>query len=329
MAWPTESDVVAALQWVFENKDTHNIRVVNMSLNSTLEDSYHNSPIPAAAEILWFNDIVVVASVGNSKVDRDYNTARTSPANDPFIITVGASNENGTADRTDNSVTSFSAFGTTLDGHERPDLIAPGYAIISALSPDSSWDDQYPDKVSFGGQYIRLSGTSMSAPMVSGAVALLLQVEPGLNANQVKYRLLNSGGTLSGYPYLDVSAVINSVTTEEANQGQVPHMLLAKMAMIAYWASVNGGEDIDWGNVDWGSVNWNSVNWNAVNWNAVNWNAVNWNSVNWNSVNWNAVNWNSVNWNSVNWNSVNWNSVNWNSVNWNSVELNSVDWGEE
>ncbi len=131
-----ESDVVYAMQWVFENKENYNIRVVNLSLNSTIEDSYHNSPIPAAAEILWFNDIVVVASVGNSGAGGEFNTARTSPRNDPFIITVGASDEKGTSGSDDDEIASFSAYGTTLDGHERPDLIAPGYNIVSALSPE-------------------------------------------------------------------------------------------------------------------------------------------------------------------------------------------------
>ncbi len=190
----------------------------------------------------------------------------------------------------------------------------------------STWDEDYPDRVGINGAYIRLNGTSMSAPMVTGVVALLLQDEPNLTPDQVKYRLLDTASDLGGYPYLDAYAAVNGTSTKSANQDLMPHMLLAKMALIAYWASVNGAENINWGNVDWGSVNWNSVNWNSVNWNSVNWNSVNWNSVNWNSVNWNSVNWNSVNWNSVNWNSVNWNSVNWNSVNWNSVELNSVEW---
>ena len=65
-----ESDAVAALQWVYDNKDAYNIRVVNLSINSTAEQSYHASPLDAAAEILWFNGIVVVASAGNTR-ERD------------------------------------------------------------------------------------------------------------------------------------------------------------------------------------------------------------------------------------------------------------------
>ena len=55
-------DVVQGLQWVLENKDRYNIRVVNLSLNSSVAESYHTSPLDAAVEILCFNKIVVVAS---------------------------------------------------------------------------------------------------------------------------------------------------------------------------------------------------------------------------------------------------------------------------
>jgi serine protease AprX len=219
-----------------------------------------------------------------------------------------------------------------VDGFIKPDIIAPGKDVISVLSNNSPWYDVFTERVVHE-DYFRISGTSMAAPMVTGAVALLLQAEPDLTPDQVKYRLLQTGSMIHGsssdpntYPYLDIHAALTTLTTEAANQDIIPHQLLAKMALMAYWSSANGDENIDWENVDWDAVNWDAVNWNAVNWNAVNWNAVNWNAVNWNAVNWNAVNWNAVNWNSVNWNSVNWNSVNWNSVNWNSVNWNSVNW---
>ena len=60
------SDVVAGLQWVLQNKNTYNIRVVNLSLNSSVAETYDTSPLNAALEILWFNGIVVVVSAGNN-----------------------------------------------------------------------------------------------------------------------------------------------------------------------------------------------------------------------------------------------------------------------
>ena len=324
-----ESDTVEAMQWVFDNKDNYNIRVVNLSIQSTVEQSYHDSALSAAAQILWFNGVVVTAATGNWYGGNLY-PLNAAPANDPFVITVGAVDEKGTTRIKDDRATTYSVWGLTQDGFYKPEIFAPGQDIISVLSKDSPWGTDYPDRVVIidgKTEYFRISGTSMATPMVSGAVALLLQAEPDLTPDQVKYRVMNAKNWAGSSPYLSVYKMLTTSTTESANQGIVPHMLLAKMALIAYWSSQNGEENIDWESVDWDAVNWDAVDWDAVNWNAVNWNAVNWNAVNWNAVNWNAVNWNAVNWNAVNWNAVNWNAVNWNAVNWNAINWDaSISW---
>ena len=91
-----ESDVVEALEWVYNNKDEYNIRVVNLSMNSSVAQSYHTSPLSAAVEILWFNGIVVVVSAGNNGTGEGPVTLY-PPANDPFVITVGATEDKGTS----------------------------------------------------------------------------------------------------------------------------------------------------------------------------------------------------------------------------------------
>jgi serine protease AprX len=276
----SESDVVSALQWVYDNNiigEPYTIKVVNLSLNSTVEQSYHNSPINAAVEILWFNGVVVVASAGNTSAELGYNPINAAPANDPFIITVGASDENRTGDRSDDFIAPFSAYGTTLDGFVKPDIIAPGKDIVATLAVTSWWRNYMLDRY-VDGIYFRASGTSMSAPMVTGAVALLLQDEPNLTPDQVKYRLLNTASLLPGrngdphqYPYLDIYGAVMGNTTESDNTGLTASQLL--------WT---GDNPVAWDSVAWNSVAWNSVAWNSVAWNSVAWNSVAWNSVAWN-----------------------------------------------
>ena len=334
-----ESDTVAAMQWVLENKDQYNIRVVNLSVNSDTIASYHQSPLDAATEILWFNGIVVVVSAGNH--DSSGEGILYPPANDPFVITVGASDENGTPDPADDLLASFSASGVTGDGFSKPEIVAPGTDIISALAPNSSWDKLYPERV-VDGKYFRLSGTSMSTPMVAGAATLLLQSEPDLTPDQVKQRLIDSarqlvelddGGTPTRTrPSLDIYAAVTGAGFETANTGIPASQML--------WT---GGDPVNWPSVNWNSLNWNTVNWNTVNWNTVNWNTLHWSGVNGDHAagkgkgkggegnNGKAKKGNKDKGkrgkgNSVNWNSVNWNGKKRDSVNWHPKKHKDVRW---
>jgi serine protease AprX len=266
-------DVVAGLQWVLNNKNTYNIRVVNLSLNSSVAESYNTSPLDAAVEILWFNKIVVVVSAGNYGFGALY-----PPANDPFAITVGAADDKGTNNISDDGMASFSAYGQTTDGFNKPDLVAPGTNIVARLVNQNMGLASAHSANKVGSQYFRMSGTSMAAPVVSGAVALLLQDEPGLTPDQVKYRLTATANkSWSGYSsaksgagYLDVYAAVRGTTTQSANTGLLASRLLS-----------SGSTPITWGSVGWNSVGWNTVGWNSVGWNSVGWNSVGWNSDYW------------------------------------------------
>ncbi len=265
--------IVQGLQWVLDNKSRYNIRVVNLSLNSAVAESYNTSPLDAAVEILWFNGVVVVVSGGNKGSGVIY-----PPANDPFVITVGAMDDKGTGTIADDMLAGFSAYGTIENGSVKPDLVAPGANIIARLvNQNMGLAGAHPaNKV--GTQYFRMSGTSMAAPMVSGAVALLLQDEPGLTPDQVKYRLMATankswGGydaKKNGAGYLDIYAAVTGTTRISANTGLLPSHLLS-----------TGSQPVPWGNVGWDSVGWNGVNWNSVGWNGVSWNTVGWNGDYW------------------------------------------------
>ncbi len=272
------TSVIQGLQWVLQNKAAYNIRVVNLSFNSTVAESYNTSPLDAAVEILWFNKIVVVVSAGNQGSSAVY-----PPANDPFVITVGAVDDKGTASLSDDAIPTFSAYGTTSDGFAKPDLVAPGKNLVARLvNSNMGLAGAHPANLLEGGTYFRMSGTSMAAPVVSGAVALLLQDEPTLTPDQVKYRLMATANkSWAGYSAakagagtLDIFAAITGSGTQSSNTG-----LKASSLLTTGSAPVTS------------SVSWNSVSWNSVSWNSVSWNSVSWNSVSWNSVSWNSDYW--------------------------------------
>ena len=225
-------------------------------------------------EILWFNKIVVVVSAGNKGSGAIY-----PPANDPFVITVGATDDKGTSSLSDDVMASFSAYGLTSDNVQKPDLVAPGSNIIARLvNQNMGLANAHPSN-KVGNQYFSMSGTSMAAPMVSGAVALLLQDEPNLTPDQVKYRLTATANkswsgynaSKSGAGYLDIYTAVKGTTTQSANTGVIASQLLS-----------TGSTPIVWGSVGWNSVGWNTVGWNSVGWNSVGWNSVGWNSDYWN-----------------------------------------------
>jgi serine protease AprX len=228
----------------------------------------------AACEILWFNGIVVVVSAGNNG-----DTVLYPPANDPFVITVGAMDDNGTVSSTDDVVASFSAYARDENNVIKPDLVAPGRNIVTLLGDNRklTMSQEHPAN-RVNDHYFRMSGTSVAAPIVSGAVALLLQDEPGLNPDQVKYRLTATANknwpgynpVHAGAGLLDVYAAVHGTMTGTANTGLPASQLL--------WT---GPTPVTWGSVNWTSVNWTSVNWTSVNWTSVNWTSVNWTSDEW------------------------------------------------
>lgn len=166
------ADVLAGMQWIADNYKKYNIRIVNMSIGADIAST--NDPLVRAADMLWKIGIVVVAAAGNNG---PAPCTISSPGISRRIITVGSSED---------SENSYSGRGPTRECIIKPDIVAPGHKITSCLCGNSS-------------QYKALSGTSMSTPIVSGAVALLLEKAPKLTPDDVKY-MLKISSTDMNYP---------------------------------------------------------------------------------------------------------------------------------
>src|SRR4051812_14122044 len=126
-------DAIYGLQFVVDHRNDpgYNIRIVNLSLASTIAKSYRTDPLDAAVESAYFHGILVVAAAGNRGTAAD--ATQYSPGNDPFALTVGAVDDQGTTDRADDTIADWSSRGVTQDGFAKPEVTAPGAHIVSTL----------------------------------------------------------------------------------------------------------------------------------------------------------------------------------------------------
>ena len=129
-------DVISAADWILAHKNEYNIRVANFSLHSAAPASVFFDPLDAAVERLWFGGVVVVAAAGNYGVDGAPSDVLYAPGNDPFVITVGADDVNGSISTFNDFAAPWSVYGYTLDGFAKPELSAPGRYMISAVPAD-------------------------------------------------------------------------------------------------------------------------------------------------------------------------------------------------
>ena len=225
-------DVIHGIQFAVDNKDRFGIRVVNLSLSSTVAESYLTDPLDAAAESAWFSGLVVVAAAGNDGIAPD--AVSYAPGNDPYVISVGGMDDRGSRTRDDDILAPWSSRGVTQDGVRKPDLLAPGHRLVSTLAIGSDFE-KLCRKCIIGRAYFRLSGTSMSSAVVSGVAALMLEKRPSLTPNQVKGAMLSTLYNVPGTgAAVDSSAALDG--TGSANQGLVPNTLIDPATGQIDWA---------------------------------------------------------------------------------------------
>jgi len=209
------SNVIAAIDFAIAHRAAYNIRVINLSVAAGVYESYLKDPLTLAAKRAVDAGIVVVAAAGNNgrrNGDPDYGGIA-SPGNAPWVLTVGAVNQMGTDTRGDDTVAGFSSRGpAAIDKSAKPDLVAPGVGIESTADPSSALFLSNPGSRLWGTTptasepYLRLTGTSMSAPIVTAAIALMLEANPALTPNAVKAILQYTAEAHAGVDHLTQGA---------------------------------------------------------------------------------------------------------------------------
>jgi serine protease AprX len=342
------SQMIAGIDWVTQHAHDPglNIRVLNLSLGTSSTQSYLLDPLAHAAEVAWRHGIVVVVAVGN---DRESTRLVASPAIDPFLLAVGAEDPQGTVSPSDDTVAPFSQRGL----FRRADLVAPGTYVYGLLAPGSTLAQQNPGAV-FGGRFLRGSGTSQAAAVVSGSVADLLSVRPHLTPDQVKAILAMTAQridttSLLGYigsGLVQLQRAILAPTPAFATQyyprssgtgslelarGQT-HLSLDGVALSGEqdifgkpWSTA-GISQAEENGTAWADGVFNGSTWSGSTWSGSTWSGSTWSGSTWSGATWSGATWSGSTWSGSTWSGSTWSGSTWSGSTWSGSTWSGNDW---
>jgi serine protease AprX len=345
------SQVIAAIDWVVQHRssDGLNIRVLNLSFGTDGTQDPLVDPLAYAVEVAWRNGIVVVAAAGNAGEQR---RRLANPAVDPYIIAVGAADTHATSTLGDDTVPTWSSPG---DAVRTPDLVAPGVSVPSLRDPGSILDLATPSAT--GSRFLRGSGTSQAAAVVSGAVALLLDDRPSMTPDQVKALLISTADRL---PAADpVTQGAGMVDLEGAVKADVPRA-------VQHWPQSTGTGSLDgargsvrvqagssplageqdifgtawdaqaWANQSSSGTSWHGGLWNlrawagncfcGSSWSGLSWSGLSWSGLSWSSLSWSGLSWSGLSWSGLSWSGLSWSGLSWSGLSWSGLSWSGLSW---
>ncbi|MGN1147375.1 MAG: S8 family peptidase [Lachnospiraceae bacterium] len=183
--------MLEAIGWVIQKKEEWGIRILNVSVGvGQLMSGEKEEILKNKLESAWQKGLLVVCAAGNNGPSCD---SLSSIGKSPFLITVGCHDGEYFKEK-ENRCAAYSARGTMFGSLKKPDIVAPGTEIIACNGRFRRIRGTYANA------YIAKSGTSMATPIVSGALALLLQKHPEYDNETAKRKLLYSADDL-GEPW--------------------------------------------------------------------------------------------------------------------------------
>jgi serine protease AprX len=319
------SNVIAAIQWVVSFRTQYNIRVLNLSLGTDSTQSYRVDPLNYAVEKAWDSGIAVVVSASNRGPAAG---TIAKPGDDPLVITVGAVDDRGTSGLGDDASPNFSSHGpTAADGLTKPDVVAPGGHLVSLSAPGSSLATHFPS--SMPAPYRRGSGTSMSAAVVSGEVALLLSANPTLTPDRVKYALMATArGVASTDPntvgtgMVDVASALTA-PAGLANQGVQRSSGLGSLDLSRGTVRVamnDPAQTVVSGTLTAQLLVWDPVLFTTSEWTGASWYGASWYGASWYGASWYGASWYGASWYGASWygqtEGASWYGASWYGASW-------------
>ena len=208
----SEERIAKALAWIRDNAEKWTIKVVNLSVSGDAISSYKENEISTIVQQLSAQNINVVAAVGNNP-----DAPILPPANIPEVIAVGGIDDANTLDPFQHSLY-HSTFGHTIDGLQKPDLIAPAIWLAAPILPHTeahqkamtlyrSYEkadgqqktqllEELKNRKIINPHYQHADGTSFAAPIVCSIIAQMLEAKPDLTPIRIREILCNTARPL-------------------------------------------------------------------------------------------------------------------------------------
>ena len=328
------STILQAMHWVAAYKDQYNIRVLNLSWGTSSTQHHSVDPLNYAVQRLWKKGIVVVVAAGNSGPQAG---TVTKPGDDPMVITVGAFDDKQNVDPLDDVISSWSSRGPTAAGVRKPDVLAPGRTLVATRSYGSYVEGTYP-KALVSPSYIKGSGTSEAAAVVSGLVALMLQANPSLNPDQVKRALKSTAVPIAGASAdnqgsgrVQVQSALSSAPSLLAGQSATSSGLGSLEASrgganVQTDCNGDGTLEVIKGEIDVRCEAWNPAAWTTSPWDGTAWLGDVWPEVDWAPAQWDGRAWTGGNWVGRAWTGRAWTGTSWADSMWSGRAWTGAEW---
>jgi serine protease AprX len=324
------SVVLAGLQWVVSHRDRYGIKVLNLSFGTDAVQPYLVDPLDYAVEKVWRAGILVVVAAGN---DGELGPGRLAkPADDPFVLTVGAADFGSTRTTADDAVAPFSSRGPTVDGVAKPDLVAPGVSILGIRAKGSTIDQMRP-AARFHQHYFKGTGTSQAAAIVSGVAARLYAADPALRPDEAKAVLVQTAQrNLAGQPgagagMVDARAAVRAVRDGASHAGTVNQGLRpatgtgrlegSRGSQYAY-TDLDGDGSIEpiVGETDALGRAWDAAAWTATPWTRATWSRSPWSRLVAETPGWGGTRFPGEDWPGMGWGDEPWHVKHWQVKHW-------------
>jgi serine protease AprX len=346
------TQVIAGIDWVVEHsKDPGlNIRVIALAYGTDSVQASNVDPLAYAVENAKRHGIVVLAAGGN---DGESSKTLANPAYDPHVLAVGAMDDGGTVNPSDDAVPEWSTRGTDA---RHVDVVAPGVSVLGLRVPGGLEDSENP-QARVGDRFARASGTSEATAVAAGEAALILQQYPWLTPDQVKQLMMTTASGITstlaifgGSGLVNLRAVLNNPVDSllKTVNGLLDSLLgprwgsgtgSLEKARGSFHVGTDAVElrgEVDifgraWSSSAWarsasGGTVWDGGSWRTQRVTGDAWENRAWPTATWTGTDWSGESWTSDAWSAKTWSAKTWSAKTWSAKTWSAKTWSSKDW---